>query len=120
MFKILQVELNKITLNWPSKVAPIFEENDDIVAAAKKEGETVLGDRREKVMLDLSKLMRKVEEFNECSDMEMMPQYVKDVMQVLSLSVSLPLSLSLSISLCLVLSLSLSLSPSLCVLSPPI
>ena len=29
-------------------------------------GETHLGDRREKVMLDLSKLMTKVEEFNDC------------------------------------------------------
>ena len=33
-------------------------------------------------MLDLSKLMVKVEEFNDCGDMEMMQQYVKDVMQV--------------------------------------
>ena len=45
-------------------------------------GETHLGDRREKVMLDLSKLMTKVEEFNDCGDMDMMQQYVKDVMQV--------------------------------------
>ena len=33
-------------------------------------------------MLDLSKLMTKVEEFNDCGDMDMMQQYVKDVMQV--------------------------------------
>ena len=45
-------------------------------------GETHLGDRREKVMLDLTKLMTKVEEFNDCGDMDMMQQYVKDVMQV--------------------------------------
>ena len=46
-------------------------------------GETHLGDRREKVMLDLTKLMTKVEEFNDCGDMDMMQQYVKDVMQVI-------------------------------------
>ena len=33
-------------------------------------------------MLDLSKLMVKVEEFNECGDIDMMQQYVKDAMQV--------------------------------------
>ena len=49
-------------------------------------GETHLGDRREKVMLDLTKLMTKVEEFNDCGDMDMMQQYVKDVMQVIGRS----------------------------------
>ena len=50
IFSDAEVELNKTTLNWPSKIAPIFEENDNIVADAKKLGETTLGDRREKVI----------------------------------------------------------------------
>lgn len=33
-------------------------------------------------MLDLNKLMIRVEEFNEYGDMDMMQQYVKDVMTV--------------------------------------
>ena len=40
-------------------------------------------------MLDLSKLMVKVDEFNDCGDMEMMQQYVKDVMQVILLYILL-------------------------------
>ena len=38
---VLQIDLNRTTLNWPSKIAPIFEENDEIVAEAKKQGRTI-------------------------------------------------------------------------------
>ncbi|EDV24937.1 uncharacterized protein TRIADDRAFT_25541, partial [Trichoplax adhaerens] len=73
------IELNSITLTWPQRIDPVFEENDDIIATARKNSERNLVDKREKVLLDLEKLNRRVMEYNEYGDLDMMNQYVKDV-----------------------------------------
>ncbi|KAK3752207.1 hypothetical protein QZH41_008048 [Actinostola sp. cb2023] len=56
-----------------------FECHGTIVAVAQKKNESALLEKREKVMLELSKLNRRVEEFKECGDLDMMTQYMKDV-----------------------------------------
>uniref|UniRef100_A0A8C7GUY5 Dynein axonemal heavy chain 12 n=1 Tax=Oncorhynchus kisutch TaxID=8019 RepID=A0A8C7GUY5_ONCKI len=72
------LELNSTVLIWPQKIYPVFDLNDE----AKQKGEQELLCRRERLMLELEKLGRRMEEFAECSELDMMQQYVTDVRTV--------------------------------------
>lgn len=50
--------------------------------ASKHQGEKALLEKREKIMLELEKLHQRVDDFNECGDMDMMVDYVADVRRV--------------------------------------
>jgi dynein heavy chain, axonemal len=49
------------------------------VERLKQQGEKSMIEKREKTMLELSKLKRRVDEFNYYGELEMMTQYVSDV-----------------------------------------
>ncbi|RXM98274.1 Dynein heavy chain 12, axonemal [Acipenser ruthenus] len=53
-----------------------------VIEHYKRKGESELLGKREKVMLELEKLTRRMEEFAECSELDMMQQYVNDVRTV--------------------------------------
>uniref|UniRef100_A0A674AX37 Dynein axonemal heavy chain 12 n=1 Tax=Salmo trutta TaxID=8032 RepID=A0A674AX37_SALTR len=72
------LELNSTVLIWPQNIYPVFDLNDE----AKQKGEQELLSRRERLMLELEKLGRRMEEFAECSELDMMQQYVTDVRTV--------------------------------------
>ncbi|KAM4651998.1 dynein axonemal heavy chain 12 [Discoglossus pictus] len=74
--------LNSAVLLWPQNINPVFDENDELIEKAKRKTETELLARRERLMLELEKLSRRMEEFAECSELEMMQQYVTDVRTV--------------------------------------
>ncbi|OCT58631.1 dynein heavy chain 12, axonemal [Xenopus laevis] len=74
--------LNATVLLWPQNINPVFDENDELIEKAKRKGESELLAKREKLLLELEKLSRRVEEFAECSELEMMQQYVSDVRMV--------------------------------------
>ncbi|XP_066919650.1 dynein axonemal heavy chain 12-like [Clytia hemisphaerica] len=76
------IELNCIVLNWPEKIMPVFDESDEIIQQAQKAGEVALTDKREKVMIELTKLKKRAAEFVDYGDMDMMLQYLKDVQNV--------------------------------------
>ncbi|XP_070559445.1 dynein axonemal heavy chain 12-like isoform X2 [Ptychodera flava] len=76
------IDLNCVVLTWPKNIQPVFDENDDLVEDAKRKGERELLEKREKVMLELEKLKRRVEEFGEYGELDMMVQYVNDVRAV--------------------------------------
>ncbi|RMX38335.1 hypothetical protein pdam_00005508 [Pocillopora damicornis] len=76
------MSLNSEVLNWPKNIAPIFDQNDEIMVAAQKSNESALMEKRERVMLELDKIKRRVEEFKEYGDMDTMMQYVKEVQSV--------------------------------------
>ncbi|XP_077977539.1 dynein axonemal heavy chain 12-like [Glandiceps talaboti] len=76
------IDLNCVVMTWPVNIRPVFDENDDLVEDAKKKGERELLEKREKVMLELEKLKRRVEEFAEYGELDMMVQYVNDVRAV--------------------------------------
>ncbi|KAI5612480.1 dynein heavy chain 12, axonemal isoform X1 [Silurus asotus] len=50
-----------------------------VLEQAKQKGQQELHSKREKLNLELEKLARRTEEFEECSNLEMMQQYVTDV-----------------------------------------
>ncbi|XP_046853911.1 dynein axonemal heavy chain 7-like isoform X3 [Xenia sp. Carnegie-2017] len=81
-FTAEDIQLNCTVLNWPKEIGPVFDRNDEIVVKSQKRAENALTEKREKVMMELEKLQRRVEEFGEYGDLEMMMQYVKDVQTV--------------------------------------
>lgn len=53
-----------------------------IVEEAKHRGEASLTERQEKVQIEIEKVLRRVEEFEEYGDMDAVPQYVKELQSV--------------------------------------
>lgn len=107
-FTTQEMELNKVTLTWPEKLNPIFEENEKIIEASKVtihictcihthmhmhharmhaclccclqvNGEKDLTEKQEKVIIEVEKCHRRVEEFSEYADLSCMQQYCKEV-----------------------------------------
>ncbi|XP_071816044.1 dynein axonemal heavy chain 12-like isoform X3 [Apostichopus japonicus] len=76
------IELNRTVLLWPGKIAPVFEQNDELVETSKRKGESELLEKREKVMLELEKIRKRAAEFAEYGELDMMVQYVNDVRAV--------------------------------------
>nr|WAW84833.1 axonemal dynein heavy chain reconstructed 1 [Halisarca dujardinii] len=77
-----EMDVNKSTLLWPKSLDPIFEENERIVDEAKHRGESSLTEKQEKVQIEIEKVLRRVEEFEEYCDSEAAVQYVKDLNSV--------------------------------------
>ncbi|KAK6177269.1 hypothetical protein SNE40_015399 [Patella caerulea] len=79
MFTPEDIELNCEVLTWPSRINPVFDQNDELVEKSKQKSEKELLQKREKVMLELEKLRQRVIEFNDCGELDHMQQYVGDV-----------------------------------------
>ncbi|XP_078059400.1 dynein axonemal heavy chain 12 [Mustelus asterias] len=82
IFNPSDLDLHATVLLWPRKIVPIFDENDELVEKAKLKGETELLAKREKLIVELEKLSRRTEEFGQCSELDLMQQYVNDVRTV--------------------------------------
>ncbi|XP_071807320.1 dynein axonemal heavy chain 12-like isoform X1 [Asterias amurensis] len=76
------IDLNCTVLMWPKNIQPVFDENDELVEASKRKGERELLEKREKVMVELDKIRKRVAEFAEYGELDMMVQYVNDVRAV--------------------------------------
>ncbi|XP_038668758.1 dynein heavy chain 12, axonemal [Scyliorhinus canicula] len=82
IFNPPDLDLHATVLLWPKNIIPIFDENDELVEKAKLKGETELLAKREKLIVELEKLSRRTEEFGQCSELDLMQQYVNDVRTV--------------------------------------
>ncbi|XP_019624138.1 PREDICTED: dynein heavy chain 12, axonemal-like isoform X1 [Branchiostoma belcheri] len=82
IFQQEDLDLNTTVLLWPREIQPIFEQNDELIEKAKQQGESQLHQKRERVMLELDKLKRKVEEFADLAELDMMTQYLTDIRTV--------------------------------------
>ncbi|XP_072136530.1 dynein axonemal heavy chain 12 isoform X2 [Mobula birostris] len=82
IFDPKDLDLHATVLLWPKKIVPVFDENDELVEKAKLKGETELLAKREKLIVELEKLARRSEEFAQCSELDLMQQYVNDVRTV--------------------------------------
>ncbi|KAG9269584.1 dynein heavy chain 12, axonemal [Astyanax mexicanus] len=81
-FSAEDLELNSKMVLWPQNINPIFDLNNELLEQAKQKGEQELQGKREKLMLKLEKLGRRMEEFAECSELDMMQQYVTEIKTV--------------------------------------
>uniref|UniRef100_A0A8C3YTD1 Dynein axonemal heavy chain 12 n=1 Tax=Catagonus wagneri TaxID=51154 RepID=A0A8C3YTD1_9CETA len=82
LFPPEDLALNSAVLMWPWKINPIFDENDELIENAKHKKENELIAKREKLILELEKESRRMEEFAEFAELERMQQYVTDVRQL--------------------------------------
>ncbi|XP_037594046.1 dynein heavy chain 12, axonemal [Cebus imitator] len=82
LFPQEDLALNATVLMWPKKINPIFDENDELIENAKHKKENELMAKREKLILEIEKESRHMEEFTEFAELERMQQYVTDVRQL--------------------------------------
>ncbi|KAM3869140.1 dynein axonemal heavy chain 12-like [Diretmus argenteus] len=81
-FEPEDLELNSTVFLWPQNILTVFEHNDEMMEKAKQKGVQEMLERRERLMMELEKLGRRIGEFTECSALDMMQQYIKDVRAV--------------------------------------
>ncbi|XP_027026371.2 dynein axonemal heavy chain 12 [Tachysurus fulvidraco] len=79
IFDAQDLELHSTVLLWPRNINPVFEQSAEVLENAREKGQQELLVRKEKLMLELEKLGRRTLEFAECSVLEMMQDYLKDV-----------------------------------------
>uniref|UniRef100_A0A452FPX9 Dynein axonemal heavy chain 12 n=1 Tax=Capra hircus TaxID=9925 RepID=A0A452FPX9_CAPHI len=82
LFPPEDLALNSAVLMWPWKINPIFDENDELIENAKHRKENELIAKREKLILEVEKESRRMEEFAEFAELDRMQQYVTDVRQL--------------------------------------
>ncbi|KAG1961895.1 dynein heavy chain 12, axonemal [Pimephales promelas] len=82
IFEPEHLELNATVVLWPQNIYPIFEQSDEVIEEGKQKSQQELLVRREKLLLELEKVGRRIEEFGECSDLNMIQQYASDVRTV--------------------------------------
>ncbi|ROL53285.1 Dynein heavy chain 7, axonemal [Anabarilius grahami] len=82
IFDAEHLELNATVVLWPQNIDPIFDQSDEVMVEAKQKGQQELMGRREKLLLELEKVGRRMEEFAECSELDMIQQYASDVRAV--------------------------------------
>ncbi|KAF4024010.1 hypothetical protein G4228_015792 [Cervus hanglu yarkandensis] len=82
LFPPEDLALNSAVLMWPWKINPIFDENDELIENAKHRKENELIAKREKLILEIEKESRRMEEFAEFAELDRMQQYVTDVRQL--------------------------------------
>ncbi|XP_055269255.1 dynein axonemal heavy chain 12 [Moschus berezovskii] len=82
LFPPEDLALNSAVLMWPWKINPVFDENDELIENAKHRKENELIAKREKLILELEKESRRMEEFAEFAELDRMQQYVTDVRQL--------------------------------------
>ncbi|ELV12158.1 Dynein heavy chain 12, axonemal [Tupaia chinensis] len=82
LFSQEDLALNAAVLLWPKKINPVFDENDEIIEDTKHKKENELLAKREKLILEIEKESRRMEEFTEFAELERMQQYVTDVRQL--------------------------------------
>ncbi|KAI8782171.1 dynein heavy chain 12, axonemal, partial [Biomphalaria glabrata] len=72
------MQMNSQVLTWPDRIVPIFDNNDILLEETKRNGEMKLMEARNKVSVELERLKKRVEEFNDYGELHMIQQYVLD------------------------------------------
>ncbi|KAI9530578.1 hypothetical protein NQZ68_000068 [Dissostichus eleginoides] len=76
------LELNATVFLWPQKILHVFDLSDEVMSKARQKGEQELVAKIEKLMIQLEKLGRRIEELPHYSELDMMQQYITDVRTV--------------------------------------
>ena len=82
LFPSEDIELNTKVLLWPHEIGPIFDRNEELTNEVRAANENLLFSQREKVMIELDKIQKRIDEFTDYGELEMMKQYVDDVKNV--------------------------------------
>ncbi|XP_028312358.1 dynein heavy chain 12, axonemal [Gouania willdenowi] len=81
-FKEEDLELNATVFFWQKRIGHVFEQSQQVMQCAKQDLEMKLKTKREKIMVELEKLGRRMEEFSHYSKVDSVDEYVADVRRV--------------------------------------
>ncbi|CAF3858466.1 unnamed protein product, partial [Rotaria magnacalcarata] len=82
LFSEDDIRLNTDTLLWPINIGPVFDANDELTQQIRGKNEQILMERRERLLADLQKMQRRVDEFADYGELNMMAEYAQDVKQI--------------------------------------
>ncbi|CAF1554905.1 unnamed protein product, partial [Didymodactylos carnosus] len=82
LFSDDDIKLNSETLLWPNNIGPIFDTSDELTQQVRGKNEQVLLEKRERLISDLQKMQRRVDEFADNGVLQMMAEYALDVKHV--------------------------------------
>ena len=82
LFQQEDIDLNTKVLLWPSDIGPVFDANEELTAEVRGTNDNILMAKREKLMIELDKIQKRVDEFTDYGELEMMREYVDDVKNV--------------------------------------
>ncbi|KAJ1552762.1 Dynein heavy chain 7, axonemal, partial [Cladochytrium tenue] len=73
------IQFNSVTFLWPSRIIPIIESHNQIMASAREKSEESLKERRSKFEMELEEIAKQDEELADVGDLDEMPFYIKKV-----------------------------------------
>ncbi len=82
LFPQHDIDLNTRVLLWPHEIGPIFDKNEELTNEVKLANDSLLLQQRERLMIELDKIAKRIDEFSDYGELEMMKQYVDDVKNV--------------------------------------
>ena len=82
LFPQEDIELNTKVLMWPQEIGPIFDLNEELINSTRAANESALFQQREKLLMELEKIQKRIDEFSDYGELEMMKQYVEDTKNV--------------------------------------
>lgn len=82
LFDKEDIDLNTRTVLWPIEIIPVFDKNEELINETRLAYENLLNHQREKLMGELEKLHKRIDEFSDYGELDQMKQYVDDTKNV--------------------------------------
>ncbi len=82
LFPQEDIDLNAKVILWPHEIGPIFDQNEELTTEIRSANESALFAQKEKCLIELDKIQKRIDEFTDYGELEMMKQYVDDVKNV--------------------------------------
>ncbi len=76
------IDLNTKVILWPSDIGPVFDQNEELINETRLAYENLLNHQREKLLGELEKLHKRIDEFSDYGELDQMKQYVDDTKNV--------------------------------------
>ncbi len=82
LFEKEDIDLNTEVMMWPTNINPIFDQNEELTNETRQAYESLLNHQREKLLIELDKLHKRIDEFSDYGELDQMKQYVDDTKNV--------------------------------------
>nr|KAG5702268.1 hypothetical protein BaRGS_030623 [Batillaria attramentaria] len=82
LFTADDIQLQTEVFNWPVLIDPVFDQHEVLAEKSKHQNEVLLAEKTKKVHREIEKLKQRMDEFNDFGELDMIQQYIKDVMAV--------------------------------------
>eukprot|EP00056_Hartaetosiga_gracilis_P013585 m.226506 g.226506 ORF g.226506 m.226506 type:complete len:4004 (+) comp13864_c0_seq2:104-12115(+) len=76
------LSINSSTVTWPTRILPVFDENAVLLENVKRRAEQMLVSKKEKLLLEIEKVRKRLAELENASDMKAIGKYLKEVQNI--------------------------------------